>query len=57
MGVLTPIIEIATLTVLYAREDLALGRAIALQLIGDDHARHCHPDPPRATGNGARHGS
>src|SRR5215467_11748607 len=40
MGVLTPIIEIAALTVLYAREDLALGRAIALQLIGDDHARH-----------------
>src|SRR5689334_13509543 len=40
MGVLTPIIEIAALTVLYAREDLAFGRVIALQLIGDDHARH-----------------
>ena len=40
MGVLTPIIEIAALTVLYARENLALGRAIAFEFIGDDHAWH-----------------
>ena len=32
MGVLTPVIEVATLTVLYARENLALRRAIALSL-------------------------
>src|SRR5215831_6908493 len=38
MGVLTPIIEIAALTVLHAREHLALRRAIASELIGDDHA-------------------
>ena len=31
---------VKALTVLYAREDLALGRAIALQLIRDDHARY-----------------
>src|SRR5215813_12314692 len=40
MGVLTPIIEIAALTVLYAREHLALRRAIAFEFIGDDHAWH-----------------
>ena len=40
MRVLTPVIEIPTLAMLHARENLALGRAIALQLIGDDHARH-----------------
>jgi hypothetical protein len=40
MGVLTPIIEIAALTVLYARENLALRRAIAFEFIGDDHAWH-----------------
>ena len=40
MRVLTPVIEIPTLAMLHAREDLALGRAIALQFIGDDHARH-----------------
>lgn len=38
MRVLTPIIEIAALTVLHAREHLALCRAIAFELIGDDHA-------------------
>src|SRR5262245_32105555 len=38
MGVLTPIIERAALTVLYAREHLALRRAIAFEFIGDDHA-------------------
>src|SRR5215510_3060058 len=38
MGVLTPIIEIAALTVFYARENLALRRAIAFEFIGDDHA-------------------
>src|SRR5215475_2878068 len=40
MRVLTPVIEIPTLAMLHARENLALGRAIALQFIGDDHARH-----------------
>src|SRR5215470_5648326 len=38
MGVLTPIIEIAALTVLHAREHLALRRAITFELIGNDHA-------------------
>jgi hypothetical protein len=39
LGVLTPILERAALTVLYAREAPALGRAIALQLIGEAPAR------------------
>jgi hypothetical protein len=40
MRVLTPVIEIPTLAMFHPREELALGRAIALQFIGDDHARH-----------------
>jgi hypothetical protein len=40
MGGLTPIIAIAALTVLYAREQLALRRAIAFEFSGDDHAWH-----------------
>src|SRR5215510_13284129 len=38
MRVLTRIIEIAALTMLYAREHLALRRAIAFEFISDDHA-------------------
>jgi len=37
MRVLTPVIEVATLAMLHPRQDLALGRAIALELIRDDH--------------------
>ena len=44
MGVLTPIIEIAALTVLYAREDLAFGRAIAFEFIRNDDPWHV-PQP------------
>src|SRR5882724_4983257 len=40
MRVLTVIIEIATLAMLHARENLAFGRAVALQFVRDDHARH-----------------
>src|SRR5262245_27015802 len=37
MGVLTTVVQIATLPVLHPGQDLALGRAVALQLIGNDH--------------------
>jgi hypothetical protein len=40
MGVLTAVIEIAALTMCHARQHLALGRSVALELIGDEHARH-----------------
>src|SRR5262245_52972140 len=40
MGVLTPVIEGATLAMLHPGQDLALGRAVALELIGDDDAWH-----------------
>lgn len=40
MRILTPIIQIATLAVFDARENLALGRAIALQFFSHDHPRH-----------------
>jgi len=40
MRVLTTVIEIATLAMLFPWENLALGCAIAFELIGDDHARH-----------------
>jgi hypothetical protein len=39
MGVLTPVIEIATLAVFYPGQDLPLRRAIALELIGNDDPR------------------
>ena len=39
MGVLTPVIEIATLAVFDPGQDLALRRAVALQLIRDDDPR------------------
>jgi hypothetical protein len=40
MGVLRAIIEIAMLTLFYPWEDLPLGRSIALEFVGDDHARY-----------------
>jgi hypothetical protein len=36
--VLTPVIEVAALTVFYPWQELALGRAVALQLVGNDDA-------------------
>jgi len=39
MRVLTPVIEVATLPVFHSRQDFALGRPVALQLIRNDHAR------------------
>ena len=38
MRVLAPVIEIPTLAMLYPWEHLALGRTVALQLVGDDDA-------------------
>src|SRR5215510_12647824 len=40
MRVLTAVIEIPTLTVFHPRQDLPFGRAVALQLIGDDDPWH-----------------
>jgi hypothetical protein len=40
MGVFTPGIEGATLTVCHPGQDLPLRRAVALELIGDNHAWH-----------------
>jgi hypothetical protein len=40
MGVLTPVVEVATLPVFHARQDFTLRRAVALQLLCDDHPRH-----------------
>jgi hypothetical protein len=40
MRVLAPVLEIATLAMLDPWENLALGRAAALQLVGNDHAGH-----------------
>ena len=39
MGVFCPVIELAVLTMVHPGEDLALGSTIALQLVGDEHAR------------------
>jgi hypothetical protein len=39
MGVLCAVVEIPVLTVLHPRQNLPLGRAIAFEFIGDDHAR------------------
>ena len=40
MGVFTAVIEVTTLPVFDPREDLPLRRAVALELVRDDHARH-----------------
>src|SRR5512134_1257616 len=40
MGVLAPIIEVATLAMLDSGQDLALRRAVAFELIGDDDPWH-----------------
>ena len=40
MGVLTPIIEIPALAMFHPGQYLALGRAIAFELIRDDDPRH-----------------
>ena len=40
MGVLTPVVEIATLAMFHTGQYVALGRAIAFELIRDDHTRH-----------------
>jgi hypothetical protein len=37
MRVLTPVVERATLAMLYTWQELALRRSVALQLIRDDH--------------------
>jgi hypothetical protein len=37
MRVLTPVIEVATLTVFHARQYLTLRRAVAFELIRDNH--------------------
>jgi hypothetical protein len=44
MGVFSPIVQIAVLTMFDARQDLSLRRAIAFELVRDDHARYVrHP--------------
>src|SRR5499427_6641661 len=40
MGVLTPVIEIATLAMFHPGGDLPFGRAITLELVRDDHPWH-----------------
>ena len=40
VGVLRPIVEIPVLTMFHPGEDLPLGGSIALQLVGNDHARY-----------------
>src|SRR5262249_2540838 len=40
MRVLTPVVEVTTLPVFDPRQDLALGRAVALELIRNDDPRH-----------------
>ena len=40
VGVLRAIIEIPVLAMFYPWKDLALGGSVALEFIGDDHARH-----------------
>lgn len=39
MGVFCPVIELAVLTMVHPGEGLALSRSVALQLVGDEHAR------------------
>jgi hypothetical protein len=45
MRVFAAVIEIPTLTMFHAGQDLTLRRAVALQLIGDDDARHIGEAP------------
>src|SRR5262249_40222822 len=40
MRVFAPVIEVATLAMLHPGQDLALRCAVALELIGDNHAWH-----------------
>src|SRR5688500_2814972 len=40
VGVFRTVIQIAVLAVLHARQDLPLGRAIAFELVRDDHPRN-----------------
>ena len=40
MRILTPVVQIAMLAMLHPRQDLALGRAVALELIRDDDPRY-----------------
>jgi hypothetical protein len=40
VGIFRAIVEIAMLAVLHARPDLALGRAVALELVRDEHPWH-----------------
>src|SRR5215470_7864716 len=40
MGVLTPVVEVTTLPVFHPRQDLPFRRAVALQLIRNDHPWH-----------------
>src|SRR5262249_20455214 len=40
MGVLTPVVEIPTLTMFDPRQDLPFRRAVALQLVGNDDPRY-----------------
>src|SRR5262245_9561263 len=40
MRILTPVVEVTTLTVFDPGQDLPLSRAVALQLIRDDHPWH-----------------
>ena len=40
MGVFTPVIEVATLTVFHAGQSLPLRRAVAFELIRDEHPWH-----------------
>jgi hypothetical protein len=40
VGIFRAVIEVHVLAVLHARQNLLLGCAIALQLVGNDHSRH-----------------
>ena len=39
VGVLSPVVEIGMLAMFHAGENLLLGGSIALEFVGDDHAR------------------
>ncbi len=40
VGVLSPVIEVPVLPMFYTGQDLSFGGCVALQLIGNHHARH-----------------
>ena len=40
MGILTPVVQITTLAMLHPRQDVALRRAITLELVREDHPWH-----------------